>query len=69
MLIKQLCVYAFQGINAHTEDILRDTTQVQMVMDAGLIIFCWGDDNNDPATIKHLKELGIHGVIYDKYET
>lgn len=56
------------GINAHTEDILRDTTQVKMVMDAGLIIFCWGDDNNSPATIKHLKQLGIHGVIYDKID-
>jgi len=46
---------------------LRDATQVKMVIDAGLIIFCWGDDNNNPATIKHLKQLGIHGVIYDKY--
>jgi glycerophosphocholine phosphodiesterase GPCPD1 len=39
-----------------------------MVMDAGLVLFCWGDDNNNPATIKYLKQLGIHGVIYDKYE-
>jgi Glycerophosphoryl diester phosphodiesterase family. len=38
-----------------------------MVIDAGLVIFCWGDDNNNTATIKHLKQLGIHGVIYDKY--
>lgn len=33
---------------------------------AGLIIFCWGDENADPVTIKLLKELGLHGVIYDK---
>ncbi|KAJ9595971.1 hypothetical protein L9F63_012864, partial [Diploptera punctata] len=56
------------GINVHTEDILRDPRQVQMVMDAGLIMFCWGDDNNSPATIKHLKQLGIHGIIYDKID-
>ncbi|KAJ4441237.1 hypothetical protein ANN_11088 [Periplaneta americana] len=56
------------GINVHTEDILRDSTQVKLVMDAGLVIFCWGDDNNSPVTIKHLKQLGIHGVIYDKID-
>ncbi|PSN43442.1 hypothetical protein C0J52_02644 [Blattella germanica] len=56
------------GINAHTEDILRDSSQVKKVRDAGLVLFCWGDDNNNPATIKHLKELGVHGVIYDKID-
>lgn len=54
------------GINVHTEDILRDPSQVKLVKDAGLIIFCWGDDNNDKETILHLKKLGLHGVIYDK---
>lgn len=33
---------------------------------ANLTIFCWGDENADPLTIKFLKELGLHGVIYDK---
>lgn len=54
------------GINVHTEDILRDPSQVKLVKDAGLIIFCWGDDNNDKETINHLKKLGLHAVIYDK---
>ncbi|XP_029178192.1 glycerophosphocholine phosphodiesterase GPCPD1-like isoform X1 [Nylanderia fulva] len=56
------------GINVHTEDILRDPSQVKLVKDAGLIIFCWGDDNNDKATIQHLKKLGLHAVIYDKID-
>ncbi|XP_051167011.1 glycerophosphocholine phosphodiesterase GPCPD1-like isoform X2 [Leptopilina boulardi] len=56
------------GINVHTEDILRDPTQVKLVRDAGLIIFCWGEDNNDKVTIQHLKTLGLHGVIYDKID-
>jgi glycerophosphocholine phosphodiesterase GPCPD1 len=55
-----------QGVNAHTEDLLRDSSLIQQVRDAGLILFCWGDDNNDTETIKHLKSLGLHGVIYDK---
>ncbi|XP_052128768.1 glycerophosphocholine phosphodiesterase GPCPD1 isoform X1 [Frankliniella occidentalis] len=56
------------GINVHTEEILRDVSQVKMAKDAGLVIFCWGDDNNDASTIKHLKELGLHAVIYDKMD-
>ncbi|XP_063972976.1 glycerophosphocholine phosphodiesterase GPCPD1-like isoform X1 [Diachasmimorpha longicaudata] len=56
------------GINVHTEDILRDPSHVQIVRDRGLIIFCWGDDNNDKATIQHLKKLGLHAVIYDKID-
>ncbi|XP_073995151.1 glycerophosphocholine phosphodiesterase GPCPD1 isoform X2 [Rhodnius prolixus] len=56
------------GINVHTEDLLRDSSQVSLVKRAGLVLFCWGDDNNDTKTIKHLKELGIHAVIYDKID-
>lgn len=37
-----------------------------MGINAGLIVFCWGDENADPGTIRFLKELGLHGVIYDK---
>ncbi|CAH1183717.1 unnamed protein product [Phaedon cochleariae] len=54
------------GVNVHTEDLLRDPTLVKLATEAGLVIFCWGDENADPATIKFLKELGLHGVIYDK---
>lgn len=56
------------GIVVHTEDLLRDPTQVKLATDAGLVIFCWGDDNNDKNTIKRLKEMGLHAVIYDKLD-
>ncbi|CAG5021450.1 unnamed protein product [Parnassius apollo] len=56
------------GIVVHTEDLLRDPTQVKLATDAGLVIFCWGDDNNDKNTIKKLKEMGLHAVIYDKLD-
>lgn len=42
--------------------------QVKLATDAGLVIFCWGDDNNDKDTIKKLKEMGLHAVIYDKLD-
>ncbi|KAK9888444.1 hypothetical protein WA026_000692 [Henosepilachna vigintioctopunctata] len=54
------------GINVHTEDLLREPSLIKCAVDKDLIIFCWGDDNSNPDTIKFLKELGLHGVIYDK---
>jgi len=57
------------GINVHTEELLRDSSQVALVKQAGLVLFCWGDDNNDASTIKYLKGLGLHAVIYDKIDT
>jgi glycerophosphocholine phosphodiesterase GPCPD1 len=56
------------GLSIHTEDILRDPSQVQQVLSHGLIAFCWGDDNNNKATIKYLKELGLNGIIYDRID-
>jgi len=56
------------GIDVHTEDILRDPSQVALVQSKGLILFCWGEDNNDQATIRYLKNLGLNGIIYDKID-
>jgi len=56
------------GINVHTEDILRDPTQVVLVQEKGLVLFCWGEDNNDSGTIRYLKNIGLNGIIYDKIE-
>lgn len=57
-----------QGLCVHSEDILRDPTQVALVHNRGLILFCWGEDNNDQATIRYLKNLGLNGIIYDKID-
>ncbi|XP_017484738.1 PREDICTED: glycerophosphocholine phosphodiesterase GPCPD1 [Rhagoletis zephyria] len=56
------------GIVAHSEDLLRDPTQVNLAKSRGLIVFCWGDDNNNKDTIKFLKDLGLHAIIYDKMD-
>lgn len=42
--------------------------KVKLATDAGLVMFCWGDDNNDKKTIKKLKAMGLHAVIYDKLD-
>jgi len=59
--------FFFQGINAHTEDLLRNPSYIQEAKAKGLVIFCWGDDTNDPENRKKLKELGVNGLIYDRY--
>jgi glycerophosphocholine phosphodiesterase GPCPD1 len=56
------------GIVAHSEDLLRDISQVNLVKDHGLAIFCWGDDNNCKENIKFLKDKGLHAIIYDKVD-
>lgn len=53
-------------MNVHSEDLLRDHTQINMVKAAGLALFCWGDDNNCKDVILKLKKLGVNAIIYDK---
>lgn len=43
-------------------------SQLKVATDLGLIVFCWGDDNNSQEVIKYLKSMGIHGVIYDRMD-
>ncbi|XP_065257648.1 glycerophosphocholine phosphodiesterase GPCPD1 [Emys orbicularis] len=54
------------GINVHAEDLLRNPSYIQEARSKGLVIFCWGDDTNDPENRKKLREYGIHGLIYDR---
>lgn len=57
----------FQGINVHSEDLLRNPSFVKRAKSKGLVIFSWGDDANDPDNRKKLREYGVHGLIYDRY--
>lgn len=42
--------------------------QLNLASDLGLICFCWGEENNSKETIKFLKSLNMHGIIYDKMD-
>lgn len=42
--------------------------QLNLATNLGLVCFCWGDENNSKDTIKFLKSLNIHGIIYDKMD-
>lgn len=56
------------GVNVMAENIQRDPFQVQTVKDRGQVLFVWTDDQNDSGTVKYLKELGVDGIIYDRFE-
>ncbi|XP_030052158.1 glycerophosphocholine phosphodiesterase GPCPD1 isoform X1 [Microcaecilia unicolor] len=54
------------GINVHTEDLLRHPQYIKETKSKGLVIFCWGDDTNDPENRHKLRGYGIDGLIYDR---
>ena len=49
------------------EDIQGDPSQVQMIQDRNQVIFVWTDDKSDLGTVKDLKNLGVDGIVYDRY--
>uniref|UniRef100_A0A8D0KP85 Glycerophosphocholine phosphodiesterase GPCPD1 n=1 Tax=Salvator merianae TaxID=96440 RepID=A0A8D0KP85_SALMN len=55
------------GINAHTEELLNNPSYVEEAKSKGLVVFCWGDDANEPENRKKLREYGVHGLVYDRH--
>ncbi|XP_004083384.1 glycerophosphocholine phosphodiesterase GPCPD1 isoform X1 [Oryzias latipes] len=53
------------GISAHTEELLKHLNYIEEAKSKGLVVFSWGDDNNDHKTRRKLREQGIDGLIYD----
>ena len=63
-LLVYICI--LQGVNFHSEDLLRDSTPLQYAAKYSLVSFVWGDDLNNAETIQHFKKLNVDGVIYDR---
>ncbi|KAJ8270481.1 hypothetical protein GJAV_G00115290 [Gymnothorax javanicus] len=53
------------GISANTEDLLRKMDAISEAHSKGLVVFCWGDDNNNHEIRRKLREHNIDGLIYD----
>ncbi|XP_040207616.1 glycerophosphocholine phosphodiesterase GPCPD1 isoform X2 [Rana temporaria] len=54
------------GINVHTEDLLKNPHYIREAKSKGLVVFCWGDDTNDPDNRNLMRDYGIDGLIYDR---
>nr|XP_020459387.1 glycerophosphocholine phosphodiesterase GPCPD1 isoform X2 [Monopterus albus] len=53
------------GISAHTEELLENLAYIRDAQSKGLVVFSWGEDNNDHETRQKLREESIDGLIYD----
>ncbi|XP_037606326.1 glycerophosphocholine phosphodiesterase GPCPD1 isoform X3 [Sebastes umbrosus] len=53
------------GISGHTEELLKNLSYIGDAQSRGLVVFSWGDDNNEHDIRKLLREQGIDGLIYD----
>merc|ERR1711976_740897 len=56
------------GMNMMAECVMRNTAQLQPCRDRGQVVFVWTDDDNSGETVKHLKDLGIDGIVYDRMD-
>ncbi|XP_016429354.1 glycerophosphocholine phosphodiesterase GPCPD1-like [Sinocyclocheilus rhinocerous] len=54
------------GISAHTDELLQNMEFIREAQSKGLVVFCWGDYNNDHENRMKLREQGIDGLIYDR---
>uniref|UniRef100_A0A8C6TVQ0 Glycerophosphocholine phosphodiesterase 1 n=1 Tax=Neogobius melanostomus TaxID=47308 RepID=A0A8C6TVQ0_9GOBI len=54
------------GISAHTEELLNHLNYIEEAQSKGLVVFSWGEENNDHNNRRKLREKGIDGVIYDR---
>lgn len=50
------------------EALLNDPSRMDLVRSKNQVLFCWTDEKNDPEIVKHLKTLGVNGVIYDRVD-
>ncbi|TDH00218.1 hypothetical protein EPR50_G00186110 [Perca flavescens] len=53
------------GISAHAEELLKNLSYIGDAQSKGLVVFSWGDDNNEHEIRNKLREQGIDGLIYD----
>lgn len=52
----------------NSDELLRNPHMVEFARELGLIVLVWGTASNDSKNMKRLKELGVHGLIYDRLE-
>ena len=57
-----------QGVNLHSEDVLRDPTHLAEAAKRKLITFVWGDDLDNKEHQKFLRDAGVDGLVYDRID-
>ena len=52
-------------MNAFSGVLLQQPEYIRSARARGLVVFCWGDENANPDTIRYLKSQGCDAVVYD----
>uniref|UniRef100_A0A5K3FHX0 GP-PDE domain-containing protein n=2 Tax=Mesocestoides corti TaxID=53468 RepID=A0A5K3FHX0_MESCO len=56
------------GVAVNSDELLRNPDMAEFARELGLIVLVWGTAANDSFNMKRLKELGVHGLIYDRMQ-
>ncbi|BFZ20393.1 hypothetical protein BsWGS_23432 [Bradybaena similaris] len=56
------------GVALHSSVLLKDIELIDRVLKIKLVLFVWGNDNNDPQVIRKLRDLKVDGIIYDRID-
>uniref|UniRef100_A0A0X3PRW9 Putative glycerophosphocholine phosphodiesterase GPCPD1 homolog T05H10.7 n=1 Tax=Schistocephalus solidus TaxID=70667 RepID=A0A0X3PRW9_SCHSO len=56
------------GVCVNCDDILRNPEMATFARTLGLILLVWGSAANSSENMQILKNLGVHGVIYDRMQ-
>ena len=51
-ILPGLIAVTFLGINVIADEIQRDPSKVKLIKDRGQVLFCWTDDQNNPAIVQ-----------------
>jgi len=54
------------GVVLHTGGLLKDIQLIDLARSHGLLVFCWGEENNDVDTLKLLRKHMLDGIIFDR---
>ena len=46
--------------------LLKDMSIIKYVKDCKLVLFVWGEDCNNKATIQKMRDNKVDGIIYDR---
>ena len=66
---RRICVkyeIFLQGVDVVSDVLLKDMSVIKYVKDLRLVMFVWGEECNDKATIQKMRDNKVDGIIYDR---
>ncbi|KAL4219632.1 hypothetical protein ACF0H5_022204 [Mactra antiquata] len=65
----EFCIaHGLLGVNVMSEILLRNISLVDYIKQSGLVLFTWGEDNNNTEVIAQMKQYNVGGIIYDRID-